>query len=618
MSLKKTLQAVLVVAALLSTHISRAGAAKPLSLHPDNPHYFLFRGKPAILISSGEHYGAVLNLDFDYLPCLDELQSKGLNHTRTFSGTYREVPASFGITDNTLAPKPHRYLAPWARSDTPGYFDGGNKFDLTKWDENYFRRLKDFVAQAGRRGIVVEINLFCPLYDEVLWRANPMNATNNINGFGHAVRGEVYTLKHDDLTAVQKAVARKIVEALNEFDNLYYEVCNEAWLGGVTLPWQNEIAATIVETEASLPGKHLISLNLGGLKITEPNAAVSIYNFHHAAPAEAVAANYGLNRVIGDNETGFRGRENLAYRTEAWDCVIAGGALFSSLDYSFTPAHPDGSFLEYKSPGGGNATLRQQLRVLKNFIHDFEFVRMTPDDSVIEACTPAGLRVTRALSEKGRAYAIYVRARTDADKCTVRWTGSVTPERDEALTFHLVSNNGVRLWVNGAVVVENPRDHKLAEDQGQIALKAGEPAAIRLETYQARDDSVIRFLWSGPSREKSVVPTSHLMPPDSAGHGLRAEYFADRKMKNLLLARNDPAIDFDWSKQSPFPKPRQATPAELKLALPAGDYQAEWIEPKTGTASASENFQHTGGEKILSSPAFTEDVALKLTNRKPK
>jgi hypothetical protein len=39
----------------------------PLSLHPQNPHYFLFREKPAILIGSTEHYGAVINLDFDYI-----------------------------------------------------------------------------------------------------------------------------------------------------------------------------------------------------------------------------------------------------------------------------------------------------------------------------------------------------------------------------------------------------------------------------------------------------------------------------------------------------------------------------------------------------------------------
>ena len=51
---------------LLALVISAAVAhAQPISLHPDNPHYFLFNGKPTVLITSAEHYGSVLNLDFD-------------------------------------------------------------------------------------------------------------------------------------------------------------------------------------------------------------------------------------------------------------------------------------------------------------------------------------------------------------------------------------------------------------------------------------------------------------------------------------------------------------------------------------------------------------------------
>src|SRR5262245_30663305 len=90
--------------------------AKPLTLHPDNPHYFLFRGKPAFLLTSGEHYGAVLNKDFNYVIYLDELRARGFNLTRTFSGTYREIPGSFKIVENTLAPNPESYVCPWARS----------------------------------------------------------------------------------------------------------------------------------------------------------------------------------------------------------------------------------------------------------------------------------------------------------------------------------------------------------------------------------------------------------------------------------------------------------------------------------------------------------------------
>src|SRR2546423_948450 len=59
----------------LALGILSTSAAQPraLSLHPDNPHYFLWRGKPTVLITAGEHYGAVLNLDFDYLTYLKEL-----------------------------------------------------------------------------------------------------------------------------------------------------------------------------------------------------------------------------------------------------------------------------------------------------------------------------------------------------------------------------------------------------------------------------------------------------------------------------------------------------------------------------------------------------------------
>lgn len=57
-----------------------------------------------MLITAGEHYGAVLNLDFDYSRYLGELKKYGFNLTRAFAGTYREVPGSFNIIGNTLAP----------------------------------------------------------------------------------------------------------------------------------------------------------------------------------------------------------------------------------------------------------------------------------------------------------------------------------------------------------------------------------------------------------------------------------------------------------------------------------------------------------------------------------
>ncbi len=383
-------------------------AAEPISLHPDNPHYFQWQGKPTILITSGEHYGALMNLDFDYAQYFETLAADNLNHTRTFSGVYREVASSFGITDNPLAPKPHRFICPWKRSDQPGYAEGGNKFDLTEWDPAYFRRLRDFMTAAKRRGIVVELTLFCPMYKDELWDACPMKAANNVNGIGDCQREEVYALKHQDLTDVHLAVTRKIIKELRDFDNLYYEVCNEPYFGGVTMEWQHKIASAIVEAEKDFSGKHLISLNIanGRKKVVDPHPAVSIFNFHYCVPPDTVAMNYGLNKVIGENETGFRGRADVLYRTEAWDFLIAGGGLYNNLDYSFTPKHPDGKFLEYKSPGGGSPSLRRQLRILKEFLESFDFVHMKPDNSVISAVTPTV--DARALVAPGKAYAVYV------------------------------------------------------------------------------------------------------------------------------------------------------------------------------------------------------------------
>ncbi len=391
-----------------------APPARPLALNPDNPHYLLFRGKPAVLVTSGEHYGAVLNRDFDYRPYLDELQRRGLNLTRTFSGTYREVPGSFKIVENTLAPiAPDRYVSPWARSDTPGAGDGGAKFDLARWNPAYFARLKDFVAEAGKRGIVVEFVLFCVFYDDVLWNVNPLNASNNVQGVGKVSRKEVYRLKDPSLLAAQEAFVRKVVAELAPFDNLYYELCNEPYFEGPGRPWNERILKAIAETEAALPARHLVAQNLanGSAKIVEPLAGVSIFNFHYASPPDTVPLNYHLGKVLADDETGFKGKGDFWYRREGWEFLLSGGAIYSNLDYSFTASHPDGTFVVTTSPGGGGVELRKQLAILKQFVEGFDFVRMHPNRGEVKATRGT----VRALVDEGRAYAVYVHGGTTSE-----------------------------------------------------------------------------------------------------------------------------------------------------------------------------------------------------------
>lgn len=392
------------------------GAAEPIRLHPDNPHYFLWRGHPTVLITSAEHYGAVLNRDFDYVRYLATLARDSLNLTRVFSGVYCENPTAFNIANNTLAPAPGRLIAPWARSPTPGANGGGNKFDLTRWDEAYFARLRDFVAQAGRRGIVVEFTFFCPFYKDDMWRLSPLHRANNVNGLGTVTRADVHTLdRHGGLLAVQEAMVRRIIAALADADNVLWEICNEPYAGKpptVSLEWQRHIADVIAAAERPRGSRtRLITQNIanGKMRIEHPHPAVSVFNFHYAHPPETVALNYDLNKPIGDNETGFKGSGDAHYRMEAWEFLLAGGALYNNLDYSFTVGHEDGTYVQPpQTPGGGNPGFRRQMTVLADFMRSLDFVRMKPNRSVITAGVPEKGRV-QALAETGRQYAIYLK-----------------------------------------------------------------------------------------------------------------------------------------------------------------------------------------------------------------
>lgn len=387
------------------TNITLYAQVNPISLHPDNSHYFLYKGKPMVLITSGEHYGAVMNPDFDYELYLKTLQKDGLNLTRTMTGGYFEPVGAFNIASNTLGPEPKKYLCPWKRASD------GVKFDLNQWNEVYFSRLKDFISKAHKRGVIVELSLFCPFYEEGQWALSPFNSKNNINGLGDIPRTDVYTLdKNKGLLEVQEKMVRKIVEELKEFPNLMYEISNEPYFGGITLEWQGYISKVIADAEKSFGYKHLITQNIanGSQKILHPNPLVSVFNFHYAAPPKTVTLNYGLNKVIGDNETGFNGQKDSTYRKEAWEFILTGGGLFNNLDYSFTVGNEKGTF-QYPAdqPGGGSLTLRRQLSYLKKFMDSFNYVAMKPDTSVYAG----GLNEKNKLiilSEPGQQYALYL------------------------------------------------------------------------------------------------------------------------------------------------------------------------------------------------------------------
>ncbi len=587
---------------------------KPIALHPENPHYFLWRGKPTVLITSGEHYGAVLNLDFDYRKYLDTLAADGMNNPRTFTGAYVEPEGAFNIERNTLAPLPGRMICPWPRSDQPGYANGGNKFDLSRWNEDYFARLKDFVSYANEKGVVVELALFCPMYEEKQWLLSPMNAANNINRIGDIARTDVYTLdKNGVLLAEQEKLTRRIVTELNGFDNVMFEIANEPYFGGVTMEWQHHIADVIVETERGLPKKHLISQNIANnsAKIENPHPDVSVFNFHYATPPDAVALNYHLNKVIGDNETGFRGTNNAPYRMEGWDFIMAGGGLFNNLDYSFTAGHEDGTFpYPASQPGGGSPQFRREIRILSEFINGFNFIKMRPDNSVIKGGIPAG-GTARALVQPGKAMAIYVRNEGSTGPWSARWTGFIEAPATGEFMLHTFSNDGVRLWIDGKHVIDNWTDHGETEDAAKVRFEAGKQHEITLEYFYNGGQGVTKLWWTTPDGKKEPVPANAFRLPDKDAWGLRGEYFKDRDLKKPWANRDDGTINFVWGVKPPLSGAEAGGSTELHVELAAGTWQAEWVDTKTGDIRRIS--RAVGGSVVpFSAPAYEGDIALRI------
>jgi hypothetical protein len=388
-----------------------ADGNRGLRVNPENPRYVVFRGKPTALITSGEHYGAVINADFDYRAYLDELARYKFNLTRVFSGSYTQLraPSSpggplstvFGY-DDTLAPRPGRFVSPWARRA------GGTKFDLSNWNPAYFKRLKRFVQAAGRRGIVVELVLFSALYEFSAWRVSPFHADNNVNETRPIDAKQLYTLDNGDLLEYQDLFVRKLVTELRAFDNVYYEVINEGWAEPTPASdaWIDHIIQTIETTESDFAQKHLVALNYrhDTGRIRDPHPSVSIFNFHY----QRDVSEYGnLEGVLAFDETGLQGVDDTPYRTDGWFFLLSGGGIYSNLDWSFTPDSEDGSAAPSATwQGGGGPSLRLSLGALKEFLGRFDLSQMLPSHESVRSAPPGAS--TRVLADPGNAYAVYV------------------------------------------------------------------------------------------------------------------------------------------------------------------------------------------------------------------
>jgi hypothetical protein len=212
-------------------------AAGPLRVHPTNPRYFtdgtkLPDGSPKAVYLTGSHTWNVLqdsdeveSRRFDYDAFLDLLTRHDHNFFRLWTrmGTGGGPPVA--------SPTIYRRTGPGKAND------GEPKYDLTRFNEDFFARVRDRVKMARDRGIYVAVMFFAG--DNVdfrggneNWPLHPYHKDNNINGIDGDPNGdgqgrECYRLDVPGIIALQDAYVKKVVDTVGDLDNVVWEVGNE-------------------------------------------------------------------------------------------------------------------------------------------------------------------------------------------------------------------------------------------------------------------------------------------------------------------------------------------------------------------------------------------------------
>jgi hypothetical protein len=103
--------------------------------------------------------------------------------------------------------------------------------------------------------------------------------------------------------------------------------------------------------------------------------------------------------------------------------------------------------------------------------------------------------------------------RLPADSFSVRWTGRLKTRAAGSTTFFVQSDDGVRLWLNGQLVINNWTDHAVTENSVTLSLGAGASVDVRLEYYEKAGSATARLLWTTPGQPKQVIPVEQLRTP---------------------------------------------------------------------------------------------------------
>ena len=241
----------------------------PLRVHPQNPRYFADGGGRAVYLT-GSHTWSNLQdqgpkdppKPFDFERYLDFLVERDHNVIRLWAWEQaRWAPWSDG-----KGPNPSDWFIqpnPCARTGPGEALDGKPKFDLEKWDDAYFERLRTRVRKAGERGIYVSVMLFQGWSSAkswlggTPWRGHPYRPENNVQGWSGNTKGNTGPALDDPrVRERQAAYIRKVIDTLNDLDNVLYEVTNE----GGDKDWDRFVVETVHAYEKTKPKQHPVGL----------------------------------------------------------------------------------------------------------------------------------------------------------------------------------------------------------------------------------------------------------------------------------------------------------------------------------------------------------------------
>jgi hypothetical protein len=246
-------------------------ARGPLRVSKENPRYFSDGSGRAIYLTGSHTWNNLQDMGptdpppafafRDYLDFLDQ-------HHHNFIRLWRWELVSWNTAANNEKESRIHFCAPhpWTRTGTDKALDGKPRFDLRSFDEAYFNRLRSHLEQANRRGIYVSIMLFEGWGLQFVsegWKAHPFNAANNASGIGAGLDADgkgltIFTLAHPEITRIQEAYVRKVIDTVNDLDNVLFEISNENH--PPSTEWQYHFVRFIYDYEKAKPKQHPVGM----------------------------------------------------------------------------------------------------------------------------------------------------------------------------------------------------------------------------------------------------------------------------------------------------------------------------------------------------------------------